>query len=81
MYCNKSSPDHLVGHRHLGQLECNGAGVTDDARADLDQLDLEAGQRSLGRFLGQFDTAQEGCHVVGQHVRLEAHLVVAELLA
>ena len=28
---------------------------------DLDQLELEAGQRPIGHGLGQFDAAQEGC--------------------
>lgn len=72
---------HRAGDGHLGQLEGNGAGVTDDAGTDLDQFELQAGQRQLGHFLGQFDTAQEGCQVVGQHVQFQPHLVVAELPA
>ena len=31
---------HWAGDRHLGQLEGDGAGVTDDAGADLDQPQL-----------------------------------------
>jgi hypothetical protein len=34
-------------------LEGNGAGVTDDAGTNLDQFELQAGQRPLGHFLGQ----------------------------
>ncbi len=35
---------HRAGDGHLGQLESDGAGVTHDTRADLDQLELQAGQ-------------------------------------
>ncbi len=73
--------DHRAGDGHLGQLEGDGAGVADDTRPDLDQLQLQAGQRPLGHFLGQLDTAQEGGQVVGQCMQLQAHLIVAELPA
>ena len=72
---------HRAGDRDLGELEGDGAGVTHDAGADLDQFELQAGQRPLGHFLGQFDTAQEGGQIVGQCVQLQPHLVVAELPA
>jgi len=36
---------HRAGARDLGQLEGDGAGVADDAGADLDQLEVEAGRR------------------------------------
>ena len=52
--------------------------MTHDTRPDLDQLELKAGQRPLGHFLGQFDTAQEGRQIVGQCVELQPHLVIAE---
>ena len=55
--------------------------MTDDAGTDLDQLELQAGQRPLGHFLGQLDAAQEGCEVVGQCVQLQAHFIVVELPA
>ena len=35
---------HRAGDGDLGQLECDGAGVTHNAGADLDQLQLQAGQ-------------------------------------
>src|SRR3546814_7815579 len=70
---------HRAGDGDLGQLEGNGAGVADDAGADLDQLELQAGQRPVRHGLGQFDAAQEGCQVVGQRVQLQPHLVVPEL--
>ena len=56
---------HRACDGHLGQLEGDGAGVTHDTRPDLDQLELEAGQRPVGHGLGQFDAAQEGGQVVG----------------
>ena len=49
-----------------------------DAGADLDQFELQAGQRPLGHFLGQVDAAQEGGYVVGQRVQVQPDLVVAE---
>src|SRR3546814_12978922 len=52
-----------------------------DAGADLDQLELQAGQRPVRHGLGQFAAAQEGCQVVGQRVQLPPHLVVPELPA
>gem|GEM_PF-2606171 len=55
--------------------------MTHDARPDLDQLELQAGQRPVGHRLGQFNAAQEGGQVVGQRVQLQPHLVVAELPA
>src|SRR3546814_17764250 len=65
----------------LGQLEGNGAGVADDPGADLDQLELQAGQRPVRHGLGQFDAAQESCQVVGQRVQLKPIIVVPELPA
>ena len=76
---SENGAHHRAGDRDLGKLEGDGAGVAHDAGADLDQLELEAGQRPVGHFLGQFDTAQEGCQVVGQHMQLQSHLVAAEL--
>ena len=72
---------HRAGDGHLGQLEGDGAGVTDDAGADLDQLQLQAGEGPIGHGLGQVDAAQEGSQVVGQRLELQPHLVVAELPA
>jgi len=62
---------HRPGDRHLGQLEGHGAG------ADLDQLQLQAGQRPVGHFFGQLKAAQESGQVGGQRVEL----VVAEPFA
>ena len=55
--------------------------MTDDTRPDLDQLQLQAGQRPVGHGLGQLDAAQECGQVVGQRVQLQPHLIVAELPA
>jgi hypothetical protein len=73
--------DHRSGDGHLGQLESDGTGVADDAGPDLDQLQLQPGQRPVCHGLGQFDVAHEGREVVGQRVQLQPHLVVAEPLA
>jgi len=67
---------HRACDGHLGQLEGDGAGVTHDTRPDLDQLELEAGQRPVGHGLGQFDAAQEGGQVVGQRMKPKADLVL-----
>ena len=45
---------------------------------DLDELELQARQRPVGRGFGQFNAAQNGGHVVGQRVQLQPHLDVVE---
>ena len=50
---------HRACDRNLCQLEGDGAGVADDAGSDLDQLQLQAGQRPVGHGLGQLDTSQK----------------------
>jgi len=70
----KYGAHHRAGDRHLGQLEGDGAGMAHDAGADIDQLELQTGQRPIGHRLGQFDAAQEGGLVVGQCVQLQADL-------
>ena len=55
--------------------------MTDHTCPDLDQLQLQAGQRPVGHGLGQLDAAQEGGQVVRQGVQLQPHLIVAELPA
>ncbi len=62
---SKDSAHHRAGDGHFHQLECDGTGMTHDARSDLDQLKLEGCQRPVGHGLGQFDAAQEGGKVVG----------------
>jgi hypothetical protein len=69
---------HRAGKRNFGQVEGDGAGVAHDAGADLDQLELKAGQRPVGHGLGQLDAAQKGGQVVGQRVQLRRDLVVVE---
>ena len=48
----KDSPDHCAGDGNLGHLEGDGTGVADNAGTDLDQLELQAGQRPIGHGLG-----------------------------
>ena len=55
--------------------------MTDHTCPDLDQLQLQAGQRPVGHGLGQLDAAQEGGQIVRQGVQLQPHLIVAELPA
>ena len=45
--------EQVATDRDLGQLERDGAGMTDDPRADFDQPCLEAGQRPVGYLLGK----------------------------
>lgn len=70
--------DHRPRHGDLGQFERDGAGVTHDTRADLDQLELQAGQRPVCHRFGQPDMAEEDGEVVGQSMELEPDLVVPE---
>src|SRR5680860_471426 len=44
--------EETAADRDLGELECDGAGVTDDPRAGLYQPGLQAGERPFGHFLG-----------------------------
>jgi hypothetical protein len=60
----------LLGDGDFGQLESDGAGVTHDAGPNLDQLQLQAGQRPVGHRSWQFDAAQEPGQIVGQRVQL-----------
>ena len=55
--------------------------MTHHTGTDLDQLELQTGQRPVGHRLGQVNAAQEGCEIVGQCVQLQPDLVVAEPLA
>ena len=59
------TPHHRAGDGHLSQLEGDGAGVTDDAGADLVQLQSRAGPRLIGNCLGQLDEVHEGGKVGG----------------
>lgn len=77
----KDGPHHRTSDRDLGQLDGDGACVTHNAGPDLDQLELEAGQRPVGHRLGQFDAAQQGGEAVGQRMQVQPHLVVAGRLA
>lgn len=76
------SPYRDHGHDgNLGQLEGYRTRVTHDTGPALDQLQLQAIQRPVGHGLGQLDAAQEGGQVLGQRVKLQPHLLVAELPA
>jgi hypothetical protein len=72
---------HRASDSHFSQLEGDGTGMAHNAGACLDQLELQAGQRPVGHFFGQFDAPQEGGQVVGQCVQLQPDLIVAELPA
>lgn len=52
--------------RNLDKLERDGAGVTDDPRADLDQPRLQAGQGPVGHLFGQIGGLQEDAEIVSQ---------------
>ena len=48
---------HRAGDGNLSQLKGDGTSVAHDPSADLDQLQLQAGQRPVGHRLGQIDAA------------------------
>lgn len=77
----KDGAQHRAGNGYLGQLEGDGAGVTDDADPCLDQLEQQAGQRPVSHRFRQVDATQEGSQIVGQRVQLQPDLVIAEPLA
>lgn len=64
----KDGAHHRPGDGNFSQLEGDSTGVTHDTSPDLDQLQLQAGQRPVGHGLGQLDAAQEDGQVVGQRV-------------
>jgi len=68
-------------HPNLGQLEGDGAGVTDGPRPDFNQPGLQAGQRPISHLLGQVGLLPEDTEIVGQCMQLKPYLVVAEPLA
>jgi hypothetical protein len=45
-----------AGHRDLGELECDVSAMTNDLRADFDQLFAQAGQRPKFRRLLSLNT-------------------------
>lgn len=49
------------------------------ADADLEQLELQAGKRPFGHFLGQFYAAQNRYEAVGKRVRSQPDRVIEEL--
>ena len=73
----KDGAHHRAGDRDLGQLEGDGAGVTDGPRPDFNQPGLQAGQRPISHLLGQVGLLQEDTEIVGQCVQLQPDLVVA----
>ena len=54
---SKDGAHHGACDSYLGEVEGDGAGVADDAGADLDQLQLQAGQRPVSHRLRQLDAA------------------------
>jgi hypothetical protein len=62
---SKDGPDLCAGNHNLFHLKGDGAGVTHEAGPNLDQFELQAGQRSVGHDLEQLDTSQEGGQIVG----------------
>jgi hypothetical protein len=69
-YGGEDGADHRVCDGDLGELEGDRTGMAHNAGACLDQLELQAGQRPVGHFFGQFDAPQEGGKVVGQRVKV-----------
>ena len=58
---------HRAGHGHIGAMVRGGV----DTHPDLDQLELEAIEGSVGHGLGQFDAAQEGGGIECLRVQLQ----------
>ncbi len=55
--------------------------MTDDLRADLDQLFLEARERPVFDRLGRGEGAQEVAEIIGERVKLETDGVGGETAA
>lgn len=73
--------EQVAGNGDLGHLERDVAPVADDLRVDLDELVAQRRQRPLLDDIGQRERPHEATKVVGQGMKLEPDLVVAELLA
>ena len=54
-------------------MERDVSAVTDDLRADLDQLLAQAGHRPRLYCLGHCQRAHEVPEIIGQHVELKTH--------
>jgi len=70
MYGSQDTREQITTDGHLGQLEGNGAGMSDDPCADFDEPGLQAGQRPIGYLLGQISGFQKDTEIVGQCMEL-----------
>ena len=68
-------------HGNLGQLEGDITAMADDFGPDLHQFLPHRGQRPMRNLFGQGQCSHEVGEIVGQGMKLEANLVVAELAA
>jgi hypothetical protein len=66
---------------HLGKLENDGAGITHNTGSNLDQLQLQAGQRPISDGLGQIDATQKCGKITGYCVQVQPHLIAEDPLA
>jgi len=74
-------PEQFPRHGDLGKLECDVPAMADNLGADLDKLLPQRGQRPVLDLLRQGQRPHEVGEIVGQGVKLEPNLVVAELAA
>ena len=65
--------EEISGNGDLGHLEANEARITDDLRADLDQLFTQRRHRPIPDRLRRRQSAHEVAEVVGQCVKLKAN--------
>ncbi len=65
--------EEISGNGDLGHLEANEARITDDLRADLEQLFAQRRHRPIPDRLRRRQSAQEVSEVVGQCVKLKAN--------
>ncbi len=74
-------PEQLPRHGNLGQLESYITIMADNLGSDLDQLLPQRRQRPEFHLLRQGKRSHEVAQIVGQGVKLEPNLVVAEFPA
>ena len=68
-------------HANLGQLEGDIAAMTNNLGPNLHQFLPQRGQRPMRNLFRQGQSPHEVGEVVGQGMKLEANLVIAELAA
>jgi hypothetical protein len=73
--------EQLPRHRNLGELKCDITAVADHLGSNLDQFLPQCGHRPVLHFFRESQRSHEVAEIVGECMKLQPDLVVAELPA